>query len=76
MGSTSEAEDVAIVLVDHGSKRAEANAMDVRGLCRLIQVHSLLSVICDGVQVILPIILQMGVLEAFNCVKKSIPLTS
>lgn len=27
MGSTSEAEDVAIVLVDHGSKRAEANAM-------------------------------------------------
>ena len=27
MGSTSDVEDIAIVLVDHGSKRAEANAM-------------------------------------------------
>ena len=27
MGITSGADDVAIVLVDHGSKRAEANAM-------------------------------------------------
>ena len=27
MGITSGADDVAIVLVDHGSRRAEANAM-------------------------------------------------
>ena len=27
MCTTSDASDVAIVLVDHGSKRAEANAM-------------------------------------------------
>ena len=27
MGTTSDASDVAIVLVDHGSKRTEANTM-------------------------------------------------
>ena len=41
MGSSSEAEDVAIVLVDHGSRRAEANAMleDFADLYRCIACH-------------------------------------
>ena len=54
MGSTSDAEEIAIVLVDHGSKRAEANAMleDFADLYRSAACHLMRY---DGVQDIITI---------------------